>query len=343
VSKGVINYVPQEVKDLYYLLENDFHPLDLAEKAQPLLGKLSNLSDKLSSASPVPEVQLEQYIPSLERLTTLRVLQQVSQVYQTMKIGVITRMIPFFDFTIVEKLSVDAVKYNFVQMKIDHLKGVVQFGSQDLESDKIRNHLTILAKRLNKVRSLIQPQSIEKATKVTLPVPVLLETIEKEHRKLLARKVLIERRKEEQERQMLEMEREEESRRLKQQRITEEAEVKRLASEYTKREEDRIRREIEEKELEEAQLLLQEAERRNKKKWKKPAIEGEKVTKQILIEQALNEQLKERHEMERKFQKLAKTMDHLERAKREEEAPLIMAKYKEHLVEDEIFFERQQK
>ncbi|KAH9302320.1 hypothetical protein KI387_013903, partial [Taxus chinensis] len=96
VSKGVMNYVPQEVKDLYYLLENDFHPLDLAEKAQPLLGKLSNLSDKLSSASLVPEVQLEQYIPSLERPTTSRVLQQ------------------------------------------------------DLESNKIPNHLTILAKCLNK-------------------------------------------------------------------------------------------------------------------------------------------------------------------------------------------------
>jgi len=61
---------------------------------------------------------------------------------------------------------------------------------------------------------------------------------------------------------MLEMEREEESKRLKQQRITEEAEHKRLASEYTKREEKRIQREIEEKELKEAQALLQEAERR---------------------------------------------------------------------------------
>ena len=69
-------------------------------------------------------------------------------------------------------------------------------------------------------------------------------------------------------------EREEESKRLKQQRITEEAEHKRLASEYTKREEQRIRREIEEKELEEAQFLLQEAERRKGKKGKKPAIEG---------------------------------------------------------------------
>lgn len=78
-----MTYVPQDVKDLFSLLENEFHPLDLAAKAQPLLGRLSKLSDKLSSASPVPEVQLEQYVPALERLTTLRVLQQVNIVTTT--------------------------------------------------------------------------------------------------------------------------------------------------------------------------------------------------------------------------------------------------------------------
>jgi translation initiation factor 3 subunit A len=77
VSKGVMTYVPQDVKDLFNLLENEFHPLDLASKAQPLMERLTKLSDKLSSASPVPEVSLEQYVPALEKLTTLRVLQQV--------------------------------------------------------------------------------------------------------------------------------------------------------------------------------------------------------------------------------------------------------------------------
>jgi translation initiation factor 3 subunit A len=77
VGKGVLTYVSQEVKDLYNLVENEFHPLDLAAKVQPHMLKLSKLSDKLSSASPVPEVQLEQYVPALEKLTTLRVLQQV--------------------------------------------------------------------------------------------------------------------------------------------------------------------------------------------------------------------------------------------------------------------------
>jgi translation initiation factor 3 subunit A len=69
--------VPQEVKDLYNLLENEFLPLDLASRVQPLLAKIAKLGGKLSTVSAVPEVQLSQYIPALEKLTTLRVLKQV--------------------------------------------------------------------------------------------------------------------------------------------------------------------------------------------------------------------------------------------------------------------------
>ncbi|KAK9148515.1 hypothetical protein Scep_007272 [Stephania cephalantha] len=341
VSKGVMTCVSQDVKDLYNLLEHEFLPLDLASRVQPLLTKIAKLGGKVASASSLPEVQLSQYVPVMEKLACLRVLQQVSQVYQTMKIDVLSKMIPFFPFSVVEKLSVDAINYNFVCMKVDHLKGVVLFGKLDLDSDRVRDHLTVLAECLNKARSLIYPPA-KKASKLSDTLPVLAETVDKEHKRLLARKSIIERRKEEQERQMLEMEREEESKRLKLQKITEEAEQKRLAFESSRREEQRIRREIEERELEEAQALLMQAERKNKKKGKKPIIEGDKVTKQAILDLALSEQVRERQEMEKKLQKSAKTMDYLERAKREEQAPLIDAAYQKRLVEEKVLHEHEQ-
>ena len=92
-SKGVMSCVSQEVKDLYNLLEHDFLPLDLASKVQPLLTKISKLGAKLSSASSVPEVQLSQYIPALEKLTTLRVLQQVCIILLTLGNMFITGML----------------------------------------------------------------------------------------------------------------------------------------------------------------------------------------------------------------------------------------------------------
>lgn len=65
------------MKDLYHILEHEFLPLDVASKIQPLLIKISKLGGKLASASSVPEVQLSQYVPALEKLATLRLLQQV--------------------------------------------------------------------------------------------------------------------------------------------------------------------------------------------------------------------------------------------------------------------------
>lgn len=77
MAKGVMSCVIQEVKDIYHLLEHEFSPLDLASKVLPFLTKISKCGGKLSSAPSVPEVQLSQYVPALEKLTTLRLLQQV--------------------------------------------------------------------------------------------------------------------------------------------------------------------------------------------------------------------------------------------------------------------------
>ncbi|GMI79361.1 eukaryotic translation initiation factor 3A [Hibiscus trionum] len=341
VSKGVLSCAIQEVKDLYHLLEHDFLPLDAASKIQPLLLKISKFGGKLASASSVPEVQLSNYVPALEKLSTLRLLKQVSHVYQTMKIESMFQIIPFFEFSMVEKISVDAVKHKFIAMKVDHMKGVVLFGNLGLESDKFRDHLTLLAESLNKARVMIYP-STKKASKLSEVLPGLVEIVDKEHKRLLARKSIIEKRKEEQERQLLEMEREEESKRLMLQKKTEEAEKKRLAAVFEQQRAERIRKEIEERELEEAHALLQETEKHLKKGKKKPILDGEKLTKQTLLERAMSEQLKERQEQERRLQKVAKTMDHLERAKREEAAPLIEAAFQRRLVEEKVLHEREQ-
>nr|GEV18039.1 eukaryotic translation initiation factor 3 subunit A-like [Tanacetum cinerariifolium] len=341
VSKGVMTYVTQEVKDLYHLLENEFMPLDLASKAQPLLAKIAKLGGKLSSASSVPEVQLAHYVPALEKVATLILLQQVSQVYQTMKVETLSKMVPFFDFSAVERISVDAVEHSFISMKVDHMKGAIIFGDLGFESDILQDHSSVLAVNLNKSRSMIYP-SQTKASKLSAMLPSLADIVEKEHKKLLARKSIIEKRKEEQERHLLEMEREEETKRLKLQRKTEEAEKKRLATEFEERKHERIRKEIEDREREEAEAIINEVGKRIKKKGKKPIIEGENVTKQALMELAMQEQVRERQEMEKKMQKLIKTMDHFERAKREEAAPLIEAAFQRRLADEQLLHEREQ-
>lgn len=60
------------------------------------------------------------------------------------------------------------------------------------------------------------------------------------------------------------------------------------------------------------------------------------------MELALQEQVRERQEMEKKMQKLIKTMDHFERAKREEAAPLIEAAFQSRLAEEKLLHEHEQ-
>ncbi|XP_018480799.2 eukaryotic translation initiation factor 3 subunit A-like isoform X1 [Raphanus sativus] len=311
VSSGVLSCATQEVKDLYHQLEHEFHPLDLGSDTKPLLDRISKLGGKLSTAPSLPEVQLSQYVPSLKKLATLKLLQHVSKMYQTIRIEFLAQLVPFLDFSDVEKISVEAVKHNFIAMKVDHVKGFVTFGNLGNESDGLSDPLTIFAETMNKVRAMLFPASSKLGDIV---VPNLEETVEKEHKRLLARQSFIEKRKEEQERQLLEMEHEEEKRKLTLRMQTEEAEQKRLASEVEERRRQRILREIEERELEKAKALLENTENH-----------------QIKVE-----------EMERKLLKLAKRMDHLERAKREESTPLIEAAYQQRLVEEIESHEQEQ-
>lgn len=74
---------------------------------------------------------------------------------------------------------------------------------QGLESDGLRNHLGLFAENLNRSRSMIYP-SERKISKLGEMLPNLAEVVDKEHKRLLARKSIIEKRKEEQERHLLE-------------------------------------------------------------------------------------------------------------------------------------------
>ncbi|KAH9615424.1 hypothetical protein KSS87_002522, partial [Heliosperma pusillum] len=336
VSKGVMSCALPEVKDLFHLLEDEFLPLDLCLKAQPLLNKISKIGGKLASASSVPEVELSKYVPPLEKLGTLRLLQQASQVYQTMTIESILQMIPFFDFSVVEKISVDAVKHRFLTMKVDHVNAAVSFSDMDFESDGLKNHLSSFAESLNRARLMIFAP-LREGSKIGNILPGLAEVFEKEHKKLLARKIIIEQRKEEQERQLVEKERAEEMKRQQLKKIKDAEDKKRVATDSQRRRNEQILKDVEERERLATLALVEE---KLGKKQKKQVLDG--MSKQEIMEVVLQEQVKERQELEKKLQKLVKQTDYLERARREEAAPLIEAAYQQCLVEEQILHEREQ-
>merc|ERR1712176_478019 len=96
---------------------------------------------------------------------------------------------------------------------------------------------------------------------------------------------------------------------------------------------------MEEQELEETRALMEAARVRGKKFELK---EGEKVDKVELRQRAIQEQIKERQEQARKLQRLSKSMDHFERAKREEQVDLLMELHEKRM-EDDLEYQKKHK
>lgn len=67
-AKGLLNLVPEPIKQLYAVLESDFSPLHLCAKLAPMLEQLDSLNQPLSSASPVQDVQLGHYKTYLQQV-----------------------------------------------------------------------------------------------------------------------------------------------------------------------------------------------------------------------------------------------------------------------------------
>ncbi|WIA32254.1 hypothetical protein OEZ86_003100 [Tetradesmus obliquus] len=340
-SMNLLALVPPEVRSAYELLTSEFNPLELCKKLDPLLASLEAISSPMSAASPVKDLAMAQYVASLKRAAVLRALKQLSEVYSTMNIAELAKLVPFMPFGDVEAVVVDAVKYDYLQMRVDHRNGTLHFGSQQLESDKVRSHLSLLAKRLAKAAAMTDPAPAPAAEQQRAAMLALCrENISKEHSRLLARKQVIEKRKEQAEAAMMEAEREEERKRVAAAREQEMLEERRRREEAARREKERLERELEEQEMEEARQLLEQTRR----KGKAGALvkDGDKLDRKALMQEALSERLKEAQELERKLARLAKNMDHLERARREEEAPLLEAAYQARLQDDKAFHEQQQ-
>lgn len=67
-AKGLPSAVPEEVRHILQLLEQDFNPLELCKRLQPTLDKLSSMGATLSSASPVGAVDPSQFCKPLQQV-----------------------------------------------------------------------------------------------------------------------------------------------------------------------------------------------------------------------------------------------------------------------------------
>ena len=126
------------------------------------------------------------------QVAILRLLKQLSEVYSTLKISSLATLVPFATFGEIESVIVDAVRHNYLQVRVDHRNGTLHFGGQQLESDKVKSHLAALASRLSKAIGMIDPRAASAEDRSAQRMAVIQAALEKtreEHKLMIARKV----------------------------------------------------------------------------------------------------------------------------------------------------------
>jgi translation initiation factor 3 subunit A len=327
--KGLLQLVPPQVKAVFSALEGDFNPLKLCQTLSPVLDELKTLGEELkpTDACPAGEsaADLMAYVPFIQQVALSRTIRQLSEVYSTMRVSSLSGLAPFgWSFDESEALILDAVRHGFLQARFDHRNGTVHFGGSgdDRGSDGVKSQVASAAKKLSKALTAINAKHSSVASGVvsrngarrSAAISKAMEMAEDENKRALARKQVIERRKEEHERIILQKEMEEEAKRQEAEAKLRAEEEKRKIAERVRREEERILKEMQE---EEQNRVKAELAARGRK-----VEDSENLDVAALKAEMLREENKSEQDMRRRLTKLIKQMDHLERAKREEEAPL---------------------
>merc|ERR1711939_522843 len=129
LSKGLLKRVRPEIRDLYNILEVDFHPLSICKKISPILSKIG--------ADP----EMEKYVLPLQQVILTRLFQQLSQVYESVELSFVNQLAQFpepFQVTrdTIEKFIMNGNKKGDLAIRMDHATGVLSFDTDVFSSTK---------------------------------------------------------------------------------------------------------------------------------------------------------------------------------------------------------------
>lgn len=359
LNKGLLKRARPEIRELYNILEVDFHPLSICKRISPILTQIA--------ADP----EMKKYVLPLQQVILTRLFQQLSQVYETVELKFVLNLAQFpeeFQLTpaAIEKFIMNGCKKGDLAIRIDHATGVLTFDSdvfssaralhpgsgsgpagseasqrlQSTPAEIVRSQLTRLSKALYITCQYVDPTFNEDRQKAKLAALQRAEAgAEQEHLDTIARSEVIQKKKETAANALAAKEREEaQKKRLRAQQL-QEAEVARLADEQREREARRIRQEQDKIKREEMERQLKEL---------KQGVKGVDIDSfdindldtgriRAIKLQALE---KEKNEMGEKLRFTAKRLDHLERAYRKEEIKHLGADYQAQRDRDLAAYEK---
>lgn len=361
MSKGLLKRARPEIRDLYNILEVDFHPLSICQKISPILAQIG--------ADP----EMEKYVLPLQQVILTRLFQQLSQVYETVDLEFVENLAKFPEpFQVsrdtIEKFIMNGNKKGDLAIRMDHATGVLSFdtdifssakavhagsaaGSAESEvssvqrlqstpSEIVRTQLTRLAKSLFVTCQYIDPSFNEARIKAREEAYARAQAgAEKEHLDTLARKEIIHKRKEEASELQSRKQKEEETRKRIRAAQLQEAEDKRLAEEQKARDEKRMKAELDRVRREE--LKKQIADLKIGPKAIDIDVEDlDNIDPNSLRAMKLAQLEREKNDINEKMRVTGKRIDHLERAFRKEEAKKLPEDYAKQRERDLAAYEK---
>lgn len=351
---NVVQMAGEQYRNLYQWLEIDFDPLNLC-------ARVKSVTDVIVADE---KHVLQQYVQSLHDVTVVRLVREISQVYQSIEFVRILALATFSDKFNLERILVDCVRHNDMQIRIDHQDNCIHFGTdlsesqradhpdgpqlQSMPSEQIRSQLVNMSVVLHRAIHAINPNR-KKAERERIRAQIVQnyhETKVREHQRILNRQKTIEDLKESIERRNNEREEEEIRRQGAELKRQKEAEQKRLADEQKERERKRALDEIQmikEKSLKEKMQQISQTSHGQKILKKMDEEEIKKLDAEQIAKRESEELQKERKEQQNKMKSQEKKVDYYERAKRAEEVALIEKYLEDKQVHDKEFWETQEK
>ncbi|XP_058811858.1 eukaryotic translation initiation factor 3 subunit A isoform X2 [Topomyia yanbarensis] len=350
---NVLQLAAPQFQNLHRWLEIEFDPLNLCSHVQGVIEEIT--ADENSPYT--------QYSQALQDVTLVRLVRQVSQVYQSIEFSRFLALAKFANSFYLERILVDCVRHNDMQITIDHRNHSVHFGTdlsesqredhpdgptlQSMPSEQVRSQLVNMSVVLHRAIATINPnrKKGERERLRTQMVKHYEDNMVKEHQRILQRQKKIEDRKEYIER--VNLKREEEELRLQEEaaRLQKLAEMKRLELENEERERKRQEYEIQ---------VIKERNMKDKIDQIKQTASGLKMLKKFdeedikkmnaeeIAAREAEERVKERKAHDNNLKSQEKKIDYFERAKRLEEIPLIEKYLENKLVQDKEFWEKQE-
>lgn len=346
LGKGVLRDAKPEIRELYNILEVDFHPLSICGKISPILSKLGS------------DEKMKGYVQPLQQVILTRLFQQLSQVYESVELKFALELAQFpapFEIPAdaVEKFILNGCKKGDLTIRIDHAAGLLTFESNPFASDRtstaagstedeiagsvqtlqntpadiISGQLAKLTKALFIVAEYVDPSFAKmRAQNKAAALERARLGAEKEHVDTLARREIIDKRKAAASSALAMKEKEEATQRKIKAQQAQQAEIVRLENEKKKRENDRLLVEKRKVQLEEARRELESFKLRG---LDVGDVDLENMDSMTLRTMKLAQLEKEKVELNERLRVIGKRQDHTERAYRREEIKLLAKDYEE--------------